>query len=408
MDKDRITLETLDISDQDRFEANTYHPLFKRLRHEDPVHHCISERFGSYWSITRYKDILEIEKNHRDFSSDAKHGGVTIKDHDFEDVLDIGSSFITMDRPRHTAHRGAVAPLFRPVNIQNLEPEIRKIVLEILQDLPLAEEFDWVDKVANLLPIRVLALLFGVPEKHSRKLLRWSNLFVGTDDPDVVESRSKAGEELAQFVDYFLAMRTSRSGTAPGGDLISLLVHGAATRDMSEDDFISTMILLLIGGNDTTRNTISGGLWALTQNPEQYALLRRKPDLVPAATDEMIRWVTPIHHMRRTATCDTELRGKRIRAGDKLVLWYVSGNRDEEVFQAADQFRVARKGPKHLAFGAGIHYCIGSRIAQMQLRILWEELLERFPPIEATAEPARLWSNFINGIKTLPVRFLPH
>jgi cytochrome P450 len=407
MDAETIALNTLDVSEQDRFEAGNYHPYFARLRREDPVHYCTSDRFGPYWSVTRYQDILEVEKNHAVFSSDRKYGGVTIADDDFSEVLELGASFLTMDRPQHTIHRGIVAPAFSPGNVRALESQIRNMVSEILADLPLNAEFDWVDRVANLLPINVLALLFGVPASDGAKLLRWSNLLIGTDDLEVVESRARAAEELTDFADYFLALRAQSEGADPGNDLMSLVAHGEASRDMSRSDFLATMSLLLIGGNDTTRNTISGGLWALTRFPVQFELLRERNELLPGAINEMLRWVSPVFHMRRTATRDIQLRGRQIRAGDKVVLWYVSGNRDEETYPEPDEFRIERNGARHLSFGAGIHYCIGSRIAEMQLRVLWEELLKMDRKIEVTGEPSRLWSNFINGIKSLPVRISP-
>jgi cytochrome P450 len=397
----------MDPSDQDRFQANTHHPVFAQLRKEDPVHFCDSERFGPYWSITRYADILSVEKNHRIFSSAMARGGVTIRDNDFDDVLDLGASFITMDPPDHTVCRAKVSDVFTPQNLKHLDQEIRHLVSRILAGLPVGEDFDWVAQVANLLPIQVLASLFGVPQEDGHLLLRWSNLMVGTDDPDVVSSREVAREELRDFVDYFINLWNQRAAQAPRLDLVSMLVHGAKEKPMTQAEYIGTMVLLLIGGNDTTRNTISGGLWALMQHPDQYQGLRDDPAHIGTTVSEMIRWVTPIAHFRRTAVSDVEVGGKLIKRGEKVVMWYVSGNRDETVFEEADSFRIDRRSPRHLSFGAGIHHCIGWRLAEMQLTALWQALLPVFPVIEPVTQPSRLWSNFTHGIKDFQVRIPP-
>lgn len=403
MDDGVLPLDTIDPSDQDRFQRNNHHAVFRRLREEDPVHFCNSERFGPFWSVTQYADILSVEKSHQVFSSDLDRGGITIKDDDFADILELGSSFITMDPPEHTRHRAMVAGAFDRENLARLEEEICSRVSAILDDCPVGDPFDWVEKVANELPIQVLALLFGIPQQDRHLLLRWSNLFVGTDDPDVVESRDAAKKELQGFVHYFLDLWDERASREPVNDLVSRLVHGADSRLMSRVDYLGTVVLLLIGGNDTTRNSISGGLWELMSNPTQYQKLIESPELVKPAVSEIIRWVSPVSHFRRTTVCDTQLGGKLIRSGEKVVMWYVSGNRDESVFEHADKFLVDRQGPRHLSFGAGVHHCIGWRLAEMQLTALWSEMLQRFPAIEPVSPPSRLWSNFINGIKDMKV-----
>jgi len=399
-----IPIEQIDVADPTLFESYSYHPLFRRLRAEDPVHYAESPLYGPYWSVTRYEDIDYVEKRHATFSSALERGGIAIQDAGVRDVIDSGASFITMDPPRHTAHRGMVRPAFTPANLAQLEDEIRERVVEIVKPLPVGETFDWVRHVSNELPIQMLATLFGVPQADRHKLLRWSNVIIGLDDPEVCESREQARAELSEFAEYCFWLWRERADAPPGADLVSLLAHGEAGADMSPEDYIGTMMLLVVGGNDTTRNSITGGLHALMHNPAEYEKLRQDRSLIPRAVNEIIRWVSPVAHMRRTAVEDTELGGKTIRAGDKVVMWYVSGNRDERAFEDPDTFRVDRQGPRHLAFGRGIHFCIGARLAEMQLKCLWEELLGRHPVIEPMGEPSRLHSNFISGFKRMPVR----
>ncbi len=368
------------------------------------MHYAVSPEYGPYWSVTTYADIERVEKDHETFSSAFEHGGIAIADADTRQVIESGASFITMDPPRHTAHRGMVRPAFTPANLAKLEAEIRERVVDIVAALPRGETFDWVEHVANELPIQMLATLFGIPQADRHKLLRWSNVIIGMDDPEVCESEAQAREELQAFAEYCFWLWNERANAPPGPDLVSLLAHGEASADMSPLDYIGTMALLIVGGNDTTRNSITGGLHALMHHPEEYEKLQRDRSLVPNTVSEIIRWQTPLAHMRRTAVRDVELGGKTIRAGDKVVMWYVSGNRDERVFDEPDVFRVDRRGPRHLSFGMGIHFCIGARLAEMQLRCLWEELLERHPLIEPMGEPSRLYSNFISGFKRMPVR----
>jgi cytochrome P450 len=384
-----LPIELIDVSDPELFESYTYHPLFRRLRAEDPVHYFNSEEYGPFWSVTKYDDIVHVEKNHKIFSSAEELGGIAIQDSQVRRVIDSGASFITMDPPRHGKHRGMVKGGFTPGNLAKLEVEIRERVKEIVSSLPVGETFDWVGAVSNELPIQMLAILFGIPQADRGKFLRWSNVVIGLDDPEVVESDERARAELMEFAEYCFWLWNERT-REPGNDLVTMIVHNPDAKDMQPLDYISTMILLTVGGNDTTRNSITGGLYQMTQNPDQYDMIRKDRDMIPAAVNEMIRWQSPVAHMRRTALEDTELRGRQIN-----------------VFDAPDTFNIKREGPRHLSFGIGIHYCIGARLAELQLKWLWEELLDQHPVIEAMGSPVRLRSNFISGIKSLSVRIQP-
>ncbi|WP_089943383.1 cytochrome P450 [Candidatus Entotheonella palauensis] len=400
-----FNLDPLDVSDPELYETQRYAPLFARLRAEDPIHFCRCPERGDHWSITRYDDIVTVERNPEVFSNAYELGGIRLQDQAIGSVIEGSTAtFISMDPPDHTRYREMVRPAFTPSHLRTLEAEIRARVSEILDSLPIGEAFDWVEHVANELPIQMLATLFDMPQADRHRLLRWSNVMTGFDDPAVVESLEQARAEMREFSEYCLSLWNERAALPPRPDLISMLVYGAESRTLTPIDYVSTMALLTIGGNDTTRNSITGGLYAFAQHPEQLARLRADRSLIKPAVNEILRWVTPVIHIRRTAKADTLLGGKQIRQGDRVVLWYVSANRDETVFEAPETFRIDRSGPRHLSFGTGIHFCVGARLADMQLAILWEELLERFPIIEVLGPPVRLRSNFIHGLKTLPVR----
>ncbi len=399
--------DPLDVSDPTLYETQRHAPLFARLRAEDPIHFCLCPERGDHWSITRYHDIVEVERNPEVFSNAYELGGIRLQDQAIGSIIEGSTAtFISMDPPDHSRYREMVRPAFTPSNLRHLETEIRSRVSEILDRLPVGEAFDWVELVANELPIQMLATLFAIPQADRHRLLRWSNVMTGFDDPAVVDSIAQARAEMREFSDYCLALWNERAALPPSPDLISMLVHGSDSRTLSPVDYVSTMALLTIGGNDTTRNSITGGLYAFAQNPDQLDRLRADRSLIRSAVNEILRWVTPVIHIRRTATQDTILNGKQIHKGDRVILWYISANRDETVFEAPEAFRIDRLGPKHLSFGTGIHYCVGARLAEMQLAILWEEFLDRFPSIEVLGTPVRLRSNFIQGLKSLSVRVL--
>jgi len=396
-------LEDFHVGDPALFATNTHGPWFERLRAEDPVHWCRDSEFGAYWSVTKYNDIMAVDTNHAVFSSDAALGGITIRDAR-PDLR--RPSFIAMDPPRHDAQRKAVSPIVAPHNLAALEPIIRERAATILDALPLGETFDWVDRVSIELTTQMLATLFDFPFEERRRLTRWSD--VATTIPmkgGLVETEDQKQAELMECLNCFLGLWNERVNREPGNDLISMMAHSDATRNMSPDEYLGNIILLVVGGNDTTRNSLSGGLLALNQYPDQYTKLKADPSLIPSMVPEIIRWQTPLAHMRRTATADIQLRDKTIHKGDKVVMWYVSGNRDEEMIEDPEAFIIDRPRPRqHLSFGFGIHRCVGNRLAEMQLRVVWEEVLKRFDHVEVVGEPRRVHSSFVKGYETMPVR----
>ncbi len=398
----RLPLAELDPGHPRLFQANTMWRYFERLRAEAPVHYTAESMFGPYWSVTKYKDILTVEADHELFSSDWSVGGITIRDPLKDFPLPM---FIAMDPPKHDQQRAVVSPMFTPANMAAMEATIRSRAAEILDELPTGETFDWVDRVSIELTTQMLAILFDFPWQDRRKLTRWSDVATAHPDSGTNVSEEARQAELMECLGYFTRLWNERVNAAPKADLISMLAHADTTRQMDPRELLGNVILLIVGGNDTTRNSITGGLIALSENPDQYARLRADPGLVASMVPEIIRWQTPIAHMRRTATRDTTLGGQQIRAGDRVVMWYVSGNRDEEAIPEANRFIIDRARPKkHLSFGFGIHRCVGERLAEMQLRVIWEEILARFPVIEVVGEPRRVYSSFIKGFETLPVR----
>jgi cytochrome P450 len=391
-------LDKIDVSRQDRFETNTFWPFFERLRREDPVHYTAESEFGPYWSVTTFNDIMTIETNHAVFSSDR---AITIYDQGDGDMQ--MAMFIAMDPPKHDEQRKTIAPIVSSDNLAIMAPLIRERAGKILDELPIGEPFDWVDRVSVELTLQMLATLFDFPFDERRKLKFWSDL--ATTDMSDVMTPEEGRAELMACAFYFKELWDKRAAEPPRNDLISMLAHGESTKDMPLMEFLGNILLLIVGGNDTTRNSITGGLIALTQNPDQLAKVRANPALMDSMVPEMIRWQTPVAHMRRTARQDFEIAGKTIKAGDKVVMWYVSGNRDETVIEQPDAFIVDRPRPRqHVAFGFGIHRCVGMRLAEMQLRIVWEEILKRFPTIEIVEEPVRLKSCFLRGYRQMMVR----
>ena len=399
-----MPLEDFNPADPELFRTDTHWPYFERLRKEDPVHYCRESENGPYWSVTRFNDIMAVDTDHKTFSSEP---GITLFDPEEDFPLPM---FIAMDQPKHDVQRKTVSPIVSPHNLQNLEPVIRERAAKILDDLPIGEEINWVDKVSIELTTMTLATLFDFPWEDRRKLTFWSDVatsapesgILGTTDPDEHDQRRKA--TLFECVDYFLNLWNERVNAPPRNDLISMLAHGEATKNMDRMEYLGNLILLIVGGNDTTRNTISGSILALNQNPDQYAKLMANHDLIPSMVSETIRWQTPLAYMRRRALRDVELGGKLIKEGDKVAMWYVSGNRDETVIENPNAYIIDRANPRHhLSFGFGIHRCVGNRLAELQLKIIWEEILKRFPRIEVTGEPTRVFSSFVKGYDNLPV-----
>ena len=390
-------LDQLDVAVGERFRNNVMWPYFERLRREDPVHYTPASDFGPYWSITRYNDIVAVESNHAVFSSE---GGITIFDQDEDFQMPM---FIAMDPPKHDDQRKVITPIVSSDSLARMEPIIRERAGRILDDLPIGETFDWVDRVSIELTTQMLATLFGFPFEERRKLTYWSDLT--TNDMSETMTQEEVRAELIGCAMYFQNLWNERAGQPPSHDLISMLAHGESTKNMPFMEFLGNILLLIVGGNDTTRNSISGGVYGFSQFPDQFARLKANPELLPSAISEIIRWQTPVAHMRRTALSDIEFGGKHIRKGDKVVMWYVSGNRDDSVIDRPEQLIIDRERPRqHLSFGFGIHRCVGNRLAEMQLRVVWEEILKRFPVIEVVGEPVRLKSCFLRAYRSMQVR----
>jgi cytochrome P450 len=396
-----IPLDTMDVSDPQIYQDDRYYPYFARLRREAPVHYCPQSQYGPYWSVTKYKDIMQVEIGHQVYSSDA---AISILDP--PKGLE-RQSFIAMDPPKHDEQRMVVSPAVAPGNLANMEGLIRERTGRVLDGLPRGETFDWVDRVSIELTTMMLATLFDYPWEDRRQLTYWSDVVIANvDAPDSpVHSEQEKFDELTKMTEALGKLFAQRAKQPPKFDLLSMLAHNPATANLSFREFMGNLSLLIVGGNDTTRNSMTGGLMALNEFPQEYRKLRENPGLVTSLVPEIIRWVAPVIHMRRTALADAELGGKHIKQGDKVVMWYVSGNRDPDAIEDPDKFIIDRPRPRqHLSFGFGIHRCVGNRLAELQLKILWEEILQRYPVIEVVGPARRVYSNFIHGIRSLPVR----
>ena len=394
-----LPLDQLNPGDPALFRTDAHWPILERLRKEDPVHYTAESEYGPYWSITKYNDIMAVDTNHEVFSSE---GGITIASQEGEEgPLPM---FIAMDPPKHDVQRKTVSPAVAPANLAILGPLIRERAAKILDGLPIGQEFDWVDKVSMELTAMTLATLFGIDQADRRKLTYWSDVVTAVPGHGLIDTLEQKMQIFLEYHAYFTERWNERVNAEPTGDLISMLAHGKDTRDMSPREYFGNVVLLTVGGNDTTRNTISGSILALNQNPDQYKMLRENPDLIPSMVSETIRWQTPLAHMRRRATQDIEIGGKLIRKEDKVVMWYVSGNRDEEVIERPNDYIIDRARPRnHMSFGFGIHRCVGNRLAELQLQIIWEEIMKRFPEIQLVEEPKRIYSTFVKGYESMKV-----
>ncbi len=398
-----MPLEDINLADPELWRTDTVWPYLERLRKEDPVHLHPAHHHpdGAFWSITKYADIMAVDINHEVFSSEPS---ITIFDPKEDFTLPM---FIAMDPPKHDVQRKTVSPIVSPANLHLMEPLIRSRISKTLDELPIGEPFDWVDRVSIELTTQMLATLFDFPWDERRKLTRWSDIATAGPESGLFVTEDYETErrtELFGCVDYFTRLWNERVNAPPKGDLISMLAHGEATRNMDRMEYLGNLLLLIIGGNDTTRNTMTGSILAMNQNPDQLRKLRENPSLIPSMVSETIRWQTPLSNMRRTATQDFELGGKLIKKGDKVLIWYASGNRDEEAIENPEAYIIDRERPRnHLSFGFGIHRCVGNRLAELQLRILWEEILPRFPEIQVLEDPQRVPSVLIRGYSSMPV-----
>ena len=391
------------------FVTGQHYEYFKRLREERPIAFHEDSLVGPFWSITKFRDIMEIEKNHDVFSSDGQiAGGTTLGVATYEQIHPKYTlpMFIMSDPPKHTSQRRVVQPKFMPSGIRNYEGLIRERICDVLDNLPVNEEFDWVKRVSVELTARMLATLFDVPQEDRYKLIGWSDVVGGVADSEMFENFDQMYDKIWECYDYFKPVWDQRLADGkPGDDLISMLAYADATKDMPPNEILGNLLTLIVGGNDTTRNTISGGLLALNRNPGEYQKLRDDPSLIPSMASEMIRYQSPVAHMVRVAKEDVDFHGHKILKGDRVALWYMSGNRDADEIDSPDSFIIDRKTARHhISFGFGIHRCVGYRLAELQLKLLWEELVRRFDNIEVVGEPKILPSIFLNGIRELPVR----
>ncbi|MEZ5689655.1 MAG: cytochrome P450 [Caenibius sp.] len=393
----------LDVSRAELWKANSWRPLFEKLRSDDPVSYCPDSFFGPYWSITRYDDVIAVESDAETFSSSWEHGGIVI--FDMQDTGVQLRMFIAMDEPEHTEKRKAIAPAVAPTQIQKLAGALRQRTAEVLDSLPVGKEFDWVHSVSIPLTTAMIATLFDFPWEERHKLPVWSDWAAKIDigpDPQLNAERERHVFEMAS---RFKEIYDERRAAPPKGDLLSMMAHSEYYGDMDEQRFIGAIALLLVGGNDTTRNSMSGLIDQINRFPDAWAKVKADPEkLASGAATETIRLQTPIAHMRRTATRDVEFKGKQIRKGDKVVLWYNSANRDESVFPDADRWNPERENARrHLSFGYGIHRCLGARLAELQVATLIEEMAKRDMEVKIAGEPERLASCFTNGFEHLNV-----
>ncbi len=397
-------IDPLDVSRKEIYRDHQWEEPFARLRAEAPVYRCEHSTFGPYWSVSTYKPIVHVESLPEIYSSSFEHGGITLADRTGEEGEIIMPMFIAMDRPKHTEQRRTVAPAFTPSEMVRMKENIAARTAEVLDSLPVGEGFDWVDKVSIELTTQMLALLFDFPWEDRRKLTFWSDWAGDIELVHNEETRKERLGHLYEMATYFKGLWDSKVGKEPTPDLISMMLHSDAMAHMDDGEFMGNLILLIVGGNDTTRNSMTGGVLALDMFPDERAKLEADPSLIGNTASEMIRWQTPLAHMRRTATQDAELEGQRIKAGDKLALWYISGNRDESVFPDAGKLIVTRENARrHLSFGYGIHRCVGARLAELQIATLLEEMAKRRLRVNVTGEPKRVEACFVNGYRTLPV-----
>ena len=393
-----------DMSDASWYVEDRWQEPFRQMRAQDPIHWTEGGMFGNFWNVTSHKAIQHVEALPEIFSSSYEYGGITLADRVDDGTELVMPMFIAMDRPKHTGQRRTVAPAFTPTEMKRMSDDIRRRTAEILDGLPWDQPFDWVDKVSIELTTQMLAILFDFPWEDRRKLTEWSDW---AGDIELVHSEEMRQERLKHLYEmgaYFKKLWDAKINAEPTPDLISMMIHSDAMSEMDEFEFMGNLILLIVGGNDTTRNSMSGLAYGLQQFPDQREKLEQNPELIPNAVQEIIRWQTPLAHMRRTALEDYDLFGKTIKKGDKLALWYISGNRDESVFEDADRIIVDRENARrHLAFGYGIHRCVGARLAELQIAILLEEMAKRRMRVNVLEEPVRVRACFVHGYRSMQV-----
>lgn len=401
-----LPLEVLDIGNPHLWtEYSHVLPNFARMRAAGPLHWCPESMYGPYWNVVSHQHIMEVEGRPDIFSSSWEKGGITIADRQQDRMEEPPlPMFIAMDRPQHTGQRRAVAPAFTPAEMVRQNGAIRQRTAELLDSLPVGETFDWVDRVSIELTTGMLAILFDFPWADRRLLTKWSDAAVDFEAIEDDEANKARWEVLYEMAGYFTQLWQERAQKEPRPDLISMMIHSDATRNMTPQEYMGNLVLLIVGGNDTTRNTMSGSAMVQKLHPAGWAKMMADPSLIQNGVSELIRWQTPLAHMRRTALEDFEVGGQLVRAGEKLILWYLSANRDEGIFPNADVFDPTRENARrHLSFGFGIHRCVGARLAELQIGILLEEMQKRKMAVEVVGEPVRVYSSFVHGFRSLPV-----
>lgn len=406
------TIAATDLKDPGLYEAGVPWEEFAALRRQDPVHWNPETDGAGFWAVTRHADIVEVSRQPQLFSSAYENGGHRIFNENEVGLTGAGDSaigipFISRDPPIHTRYRKFVMPALSPGRLGDIEVRIRERVRRLVDEIPLGESINLVPALSAPLPLMTLAELLGVSIDMWPKLYDWTNAFVGEDDPEFRQSPEAMGATLGEFFEFAQELFQARRAE-PTGDIASLLANAEIDGEpVPFRDFVANLILVLVGGNETTRNSLSHTVAAFSANPDQWEVIRDDRDVLKTAAPEMVRFASPVMHMRRTAMEDTTVGGRPVKKGDKIVLWYISANRDEDVFPEADRFLVTRKGAQHVGFGAGQHVCVGSRLAEMQLRIAFDLLAERVKAFEVQAPPRRFRSNFINGLKNLDVIMRP-
>jgi cholest-4-en-3-one 26-monooxygenase len=405
-----MQLDDINLLDRDVFTKGVPHEWFTYLREHAPVHFHPEPDGPGFWVITKYADVVAVGRDAATYSSDQKRGGVVMlegrpEDYQFEQG---GNLMLTMDAPEHTRYRKLVNRGFTPRQMRMLEPHIRELTNRILDDVIERGECDFVVDVAAELPLQVIAEMLGVPHEDRHKVFEWSNRMIGSEDPEYSVSAEEVQAAQIEMFMYANELAKERREN-PRDDIVTALLNAEVDGDrLSEMDFNLFFLLLAVAGNETTRNSISHGVRAFCEHPDQYRKLVADPSLAKSATEEVVRWASPVMYFRRNVTRDTELRGQRIRAGDKVSIWYISANRDEEVFDDPFRFDITRHPNEHVGFGGGgPHHCLGANLARMEITVLLEEMARRIPTIELVDEPEPLRSNFIAGIKHMRVKFPP-
>lgn len=398
-----LTLADVDLTDLDTFVRGVPHDQFDVLRAEAPVYFHPEAEGAGFWCITRADDLAQVS---HDWQHHSSEWGITLHETPEEQLEQQRMMMLMMDPPKHTKQRLILNKGFTPRMIGRLHDQVREIAREIVDNVAARGECDFVVDVAAELPLRVIAEMMGVPQEDRHKVFEWSNRLIGSEDPEFAVSPEDAMEAATEMFVYANELAAEKRAN-PGDDIISVLlnaeVEGERLTDIEFDLFFQ---LLAVAGNETTRNLISHGMLALLENPDERAKLLADPALLPSAVDEMLRYASPVMYMRRTARTDTEVRGQVIKAGDKVALWYIAANRDPEVFSDPHRFDISRAVNEHEAFGGGgPHFCLGTHLAKLEITVMFEELLARVPDMELAGDVARLRSNFINGLKHMPVTF---